>query len=719
MAFEGLSNRLQEITRKMRGKARITESDLKEMLREVKLALLEADVNYKIVKEFISTIQEKALGQDVLKSLTPGQQVVKIVKDELVELLGGVESKVNFTPNPPTIIMLIGLQGAGKTTTAGKLANLFRKQGKKPLLVACDVYRPAAIKQLQVVGAQLNIPVFSNEQSKDVVHIARQAINIAISKLNDVIILDTAGRLQIDEQLMQELKNVKTAVKPHEILLVVDAMTGQEAVNVADTFNKEVGIDGIVLTKLDGDTRGGAALSVKKVTGKPIKFAATGEKLSDIEVFHPDRMAQRILGMGDILSVIEKAEETFDMEQAEKLEKQMRKREFDLDDYLAQLRQVKKMGSFSSLLKMIPGMNQLKDVKVDDKEFEKIEAMICSMTKQEKRNVKILNGSRRQRIAKGSGTSVQEVNKFIKSFEMTQKMMKQLKNNKGTMATKKFKCKVCGYVHEGDAAPEKCPVCQAPASEFEEIVEAGETDKPAKKGLNTDGNTYTIIYSCVVVVIVAFLLAFVSKALEPQSMANVRIDKKSQILAALNLRDVEKAEVEKTYDEVVVADEIIDKDGNVVKDGTSKDADGFAVEDKNISDSNLPLYVCKVNGETKYVIPVTGKGLWDAIWGYVALNADKNTIYGVYFTHKGETAGLGAIITEYDKFQKQFEGKKLMNDDKSAVAISVVKKGKVVNGLSDDSRCDAITGATLTSDGVNNMLHDCISRYMTFLNTNE
>ena len=433
MAFEGLSNRLQEITRKMRGKARITESDLKEMLREVKLALLEADVNYKIVKEFINTIQEKALGQDVLKSLTPGQQVVKIVKDELVELLGGVESKVNFTPNPPTIIMLVGLQGSGKTTTAGKLANLFRKQGKKPLLVACDVYRPAAIKQLQVVGAQLNIPVFSNEQSKDVVHIAKQAINVAISKLNDVIILDTAGRLQIDEQLMQELKNVKTSVKPHEILLVVDSMTGQEAVNVADTFNKEVGIDGIVLTKLDGDTRGGAALSVKKVTGKPIKFAATGEKLSDIEVFHPDRMAQRILGMGDILSVIEKAEETFDMEQAEKLEKQMRKREFDLDDYLAQLRQVKKMGSFSSLLKMIPGMNQLKDVKVDDKEFERIEAMICSMTKQEKRNIKILNGSRRQRIAKGSGTSVQEVNKFIKSFEMTQKMMKQLKSNKGGM----------------------------------------------------------------------------------------------------------------------------------------------------------------------------------------------------------------------------------------------------------------------------------------------
>lgn len=433
MAFEGLSARLQDITRKFRGKARITDSDLKEMLREVKLALLEADVNYKIVKEFIASIQEKALGQDVLKSLTPGQQVIKIVKDELVELLGGTDSKVQFTPNPPTIIMLVGLQGSGKTTTAGKLANLFRKQGKKPLLVACDIYRPAAIKQLQVVGKQLNIPVFSNEQSKDVVHIARQAMNIAISKLNDVIILDTAGRLQIDEALMQELKNLKQTIKPHEILLVVDSMTGQDAVNVAQTFNDEVGIDGVVLTKLDGDTRGGAALSVKKVTGKPIKFAATGEKLSDIEVFHPDRMAQRILGMGDILSVIEKAEESFDLEQAEELEKQMRKKELDLDDYLAQLRQVKKMGSFSSLLKLIPGMNQIKDLKVDDKEFVKIEAIICSMTKQEKRNVKLLNGSRRLRIAKGSGTTVQDVNKFIKSFEMTQKMMKQLKQNKGGM----------------------------------------------------------------------------------------------------------------------------------------------------------------------------------------------------------------------------------------------------------------------------------------------
>ena len=322
MAFEGLSSRLQEITRKIRGKARITESDLKEMLREVKLALLEADVNYKIVKEFTETIREKALGQDVLKSLTPGQQVIKIVKDELVELLGGTESRVNFSPNPPTVIMLVGLQGSGKTTTAGKLANLFRKQGKKPLLVACDIYRPAAIQQLQVVGKQLNIPVYSNENSKDVVHIAKQAMSVAMSKMNDVVILDTAGRLHIDEALMDELKNVKAGVKPHEILLVVDAMTGQDAVNVAEKFNEALGIEGVVLTKLDGDTRGGSALSVKKITGKPIKFAATGEKLSDIEVFHPDRMARRILGMGDILSVIEKAEEAFDAEEAEKLEKQ-------------------------------------------------------------------------------------------------------------------------------------------------------------------------------------------------------------------------------------------------------------------------------------------------------------------------------------------------------------------------------------------------------------
>ena len=432
MAFEGLSSKLQGITRKFKGKSRITESDLKEMLREVKLALLEADVNYKTVKEFIATIQEKALGQDVLKSLTPGQQVIKIVKDELVELLGGTDSKINISPNPPTVIMMVGLQGSGKTTTAGKLANILRKDGKKPLLVACDVYRPAAIKQLQVLGAQLNIPVFADENSKDVVNISRRAIEQAYSKLNDVIIIDTAGRLQIDEELMNELKNLKSAVKPHEILLVIDSMTGQEAVNVAESFNEAVGIDGIVLTKLDGDTRGGAALSVKKVTGRPIKYIATGEKMNDIEQFHPDRMASRILGMGDVLSIIEKAEEAITEEEAAKLEEQLKKNKFDLDDYLVQLRQIKKMGSFSSILKMIPGVgSKLGDVQIDDKEFNRIESMICSMTKQERRNPKIINGQRRLRIAKGSGTSVEQLNKFMKSFEMTQKMMKQMKSEKG------------------------------------------------------------------------------------------------------------------------------------------------------------------------------------------------------------------------------------------------------------------------------------------------
>ena len=432
MAFEGLSSRLQAITKKIKGEARITESNMKEMLREVKLALLEADVNYKIVKEFINNVQEKALGQEVMKSLKPGEQVVKIVKDEMVELLGGTESKINISPNPPTVIMLVGLQGSGKTTTAGKLANLLRKQGKKPLLVACDVYRPAAIKQLQVVGGQLNIPVYSEENVKDVVGIARRAMSTAISKLNDVVILDTAGRLHVDEELMQELQNVKKSVRPHEILLVVDAMTGQDAVNVANEFNTQVGIDGVILTKLDGDTRGGAALSVKKVTGAPIKFAGVGEKLSELEVFHPDRMASRILGMGDVLSIIEKAEASLDLEEAEKLEAQLKKNKFDLNDYLAQLKQVKKMGSFSSILKMIPGMNKLGDIKVDDKEFDKIEAMINSMSAEERANPKILNGSRRKRIAKGSGRQVSEINRFMDSFEMTQKMMKQMKN-KGNM----------------------------------------------------------------------------------------------------------------------------------------------------------------------------------------------------------------------------------------------------------------------------------------------
>ena len=428
MAFEGLSEKLQAFTRKLKGKARITEKELNEMLREVKLALLEADVNYKVVKDFINNIHDKALGQDVLKSLTPGQQVVKIVKDELIELLGGKDSKIAFTPNPPTVIMLVGLQGSGKTTTAGKLANLLRKQGKSPLLVACDVYRPAAIKQLQVVGNQLNIPVYANEGEKDVVKIAKQAKEVAISKLNDVVLLDTAGRLQIDEELMQELKDIRAKLKPHEILLVVDSMTGQEAVNIANKFNEDLGIDGVILTKLDGDMRGGAAISVKKVTGKPIKFVGTGEKLNEIEEFHPDRMASRILGMGDVLSIIEQAEATFDAKEAEKLEKKLRKnRELDLNDYLAQLKQVKKMGSFSSLLKMIPGMNQY-NVNVDDKEFTRIEAIISSMTNEERENPKLLNASRRIRIAKGSGTEVQHINKFMKSFELTQNMMKKMKN---------------------------------------------------------------------------------------------------------------------------------------------------------------------------------------------------------------------------------------------------------------------------------------------------
>ena len=431
MAFEGLSNRLQDITKKLKGEARITESNMKEMLREVKLALLEADVNYKIVKEFIANIQEKALGQDVMRSLKPGEQVVKIVKDELVELLGGSDSKLNISSNPPTVIMLVGLQGAGKTTLAGKLSNYLRKQGKKPLLVACDIYRPAAIKQLKVLGSQLNIPVYSEEETKDAVAIARRAINTAISKLNNVVIIDTAGRLQIDEALMLELQNIKKAVRPHEILLVVDSMTGQEAVNVAQTFNEKVGIDGVVLTKLDGDTRGGAALSVKKVTGKPIKFAGVGEKLNELEEFHPDRMASRILGMGDILSIVEKAEQAFDLEEAEKIEKQLQKEKFDLDDYLVQLKQIKKMGSISSILKMIPGANKLKDIQIDDKEFFKIEAIITSMTAKERKNPSILNGSRRKRIALGSGTKVQDINKFMESFEMTQKMMKQMKTKGG------------------------------------------------------------------------------------------------------------------------------------------------------------------------------------------------------------------------------------------------------------------------------------------------
>ncbi len=434
MAFEGLTSKLQGVINKLKGKTRITEDDIKEITREVKLALLEADVNYKIVKDFTNKIAEKALGQDVLKSLTPGQQVIKIVHDELVELLGSKEEGLNISSNPPTIIMLAGLQGSGKTTMAGKLANLLRKKGKSPLLVACDIYRPAAIDQLEVIGKQLNIPVYSDRNNKDVVDITKTALKEANSKLNDVVIIDTAGRLHIDEALMDELKRLKNFAKPNEILLVVDAMTGQDAVNVAQSFNEQLGIDGVVITKLDGDTRGGAALSVKSVTGKPIKFVGTGEKMSDIEVFHPDRMATRILGMGDVLTLIEKAEEEFDIEQAEKIEKAVRKQTFTLEDYLAQLKQIKRLGSVKSILGMI-GIDDeaLEKSKDAEKQFVRSEAIIQSMTIKERKNPDILNGSRRRRIAAGAGTTVQEVNRFIKQYTDTKLMMKKVINNKGML----------------------------------------------------------------------------------------------------------------------------------------------------------------------------------------------------------------------------------------------------------------------------------------------
>lgn len=430
MAFEGLSDRMQNIMRKLRGKARITESDLKEINREIKLTLLEADVNFKVVKTFIANIEEKALGEEVMKSLTPGQQVVKIVRDELTNILGSENVSINFESSnqKPTVVMLVGLQGAGKTTLAGKLANHFRKQGKKPLLVACDIYRPAAIEQLKVVGKNLNIPVYANDNSKNVVSIAKEGINKAISSLNDLVIVDTAGRLQIDDELMSELEDLKREINPNETLLVVDSMSGQDAANVAKTFSEKIEIDGVVLTKLDADTRGGSALSVKEITGKPIKFASVGEKLSDLEAFYPDRMASRILGMGDVLSIIEKAEAEFSEEEAKALEEKIKKQEYDLNDYLNQMKKIKKMGSLSSLVKMIPGMGSLGDIPIDDKEIARTEAIIQSMTEEERKNYKILNGSRRKRIALGSGTSVEQVNKFIKSFDLFKKVMKDMRN---------------------------------------------------------------------------------------------------------------------------------------------------------------------------------------------------------------------------------------------------------------------------------------------------
>lgn len=426
--FEGLSGKLQDTINKFRGKGRVTDKDVKDMMREIKLALLEADVNFKVVKEFINKISERAVGQDVLESLTPGQQVIKIVHEELIDLMGKVPAKVTISNTPPTVYMMVGLQGAGKTTTSGKLAGIMRKQGKNPLLVACDVYRPAAVKQLQVVGNQLNIPVFAIEGNTNPVQIAKDALAHAKSKLFDLVIIDTAGRLHINEELMEELENIKNAVHPQEILLVVDSMTGQDAVNVAESFNQRLNVDGVVLTKLDGDTRGGAALSVKAVTGKPIKFAGMGEKLSDLEPFYPDRMASRILGMGDVLSLIEKAQEAFDEKKASEMERKLRTQQFTLDDFLEQMQQVKKMGPLDQVLGMLPGMNSksMQNIQVDEKKMGHTEAIIKSMTSKERNDPSIINGSRRKRISAGSGTTIQDVNRLLKEFEEMKKLMKMM-----------------------------------------------------------------------------------------------------------------------------------------------------------------------------------------------------------------------------------------------------------------------------------------------------
>ena len=428
MAFESLGEKLQGIFKKIKSKGKISEKDLKDALREVRMALLEADVNYKVVKEFINKINEKAVGKEVLESLTPGQQIIKIVNDELTQLMGGTQSKLNIASKPPTIIMMVGLQGSGKTTTTGKLARLLKKQGRRPLLVACDIYRPAAIKQLQVLGEQVEVPVFSLGDKAKPVDIAKGAINHGTLHGNDIILIDTAGRLHIDEALMDELSEIKEKINPTEILLVVDSMTGQDAVNVAEKFNELLDITGVVLTKLDGDTRGGAALSVKAVTGKPIKFAGMGEKLDALEPFHPERMASRILGMGDVLTLIEKAQETFDAKKAKEMQEKLKKAEFTLEDFLSQMEQMKSMGPLDQMVDMIPGMNKakLKGMEFDEKEFVKAQAIIQSMTKEERKNPNIINGSRRKRIARGSGTSVVDVNRLIKQFEQAQKMMKQL-----------------------------------------------------------------------------------------------------------------------------------------------------------------------------------------------------------------------------------------------------------------------------------------------------
>ncbi len=434
MAFESLSEKLENVFKKLRGKGVLSESDINEAMREIRLALLEADVNYKVVKEFTEEVKTKAMGEEILKSLTPGQQVIKIVNDELTALLGGTASKLTYSPSGFTTIMLVGLQGTGKTTTAAKLAAYLSKQGKKPMLAACDIYRPAAIDQLEIVGKQVNVPVYVDRNSKDAVAIAKAAESEAERKGLNILIIDTAGRLHIDEELMEELGRLKKELRPHEILLVVDAMTGQDAVNVADSFHKALGIDGIVMSKIDCDTRGGAALSVKKVTGRPIKFIGMGEKLDALEIFHPERMAGRILGMGDMMSFIEKAQEAADAEKAADLEKRLLKNQFTLEDFLDQMGQVHQMGGLGKILDMMPGAQKVSEEQLDrsEREFKKMEAVILSMTKEERKDPRILNASRRKRIAAGAGVTVTAVNTLIRKYEDTKKMMKRFNSAKGS-----------------------------------------------------------------------------------------------------------------------------------------------------------------------------------------------------------------------------------------------------------------------------------------------
>ena len=434
--FQNLSDRIQGVFKRLRGKGALTENDVSEAMREVRVALLEADVNFRVVKDLVARIKERAVGTEVLHSLTPGQQVIKIVNEELVALMGGTESKIAIASKPPTVIMLVGLQGAGKTTHAAKLVHHFKKQGKHPMLAACDIYRPAAVKQLCVLGEQVGVPVFSQEKAKPA-DIAAAALKQAASNGQDIVVIDTAGRLHINEELMDELGHIKDKVTPHEIIIVVDAMIGQDSVNVAEQFHQKLGLTGVILSKLDGDTRGGAALSVKAVTGCPIKFAGIGEKIEALEVFYPERMASRILGMGDVLTLIEKAEQAVDAEKARQLEEKIRKQELNLEDFLDQIAAVRNMGSFSSLLEMIPGVgNQLKDVTIDENQFNRAEAIIRSMTQEERQHPSIIKDSRKKRIAAGSGATVQDVGRLLKQYEDSKKMMKQMTQMPGLKADK-------------------------------------------------------------------------------------------------------------------------------------------------------------------------------------------------------------------------------------------------------------------------------------------